>query len=671
MLSRLRSLSLEQGLRVIFIGLVTSNLIIVGIITIVLSRHAQWHRTQELQEERALALAMEVRTRLDDLKQQLSYLQKVRGLAQLPSETQRTLLESLTRENNAYEMVAIVTPEGQLLAAIAPYINTDIEYFASKRIRDPELFKAIKQQIRYIDAIEIEPSLKMPITTLVLPIQDPDGRPDGVLVATINLDFLNSVVARSQISETGYVYILDQHNQIIARKRTDVETDQDAILEVLDTRIASAVFQDNLTDSTHIYQGLRGLDVLGTRSLIYGVNWQVVVELPLQEVYAPIRRLMAAIFTILTVSILATIILSVQVARLLVSPLEKLTHAANQISQGQFSSDLSIQSFNEWQVLANAFNYMTHRIHESFQAIESKNEQLTDTLDELKSTQLQLVQNEKMSSIGQLVAGIAHEINNPIGFIYGNLTHANSYAQDLLNLVSLYQTYYPEPDHAIQDELDNIDIDFIKEDFPRLLASIHMGSQRVKDIVLSLRNFSRLDEAQHKSVDLHEGLENTLVILQSKFKSKPTHPGIKISKNYGELPSINCYPAQLNQVFLNLIVNAIDALEDKRKIDTSYSPEIKITTGYQDEVNPPQVRIRITDNAGGIPDDVKTRIFDPFFTTKPIGKGTGLGLSISYKIITETHCGQINCTSEIGTGTTFEIIIPAQIDAINGSDEDS
>ncbi|MEM8641587.1 MAG: ATP-binding protein [Cyanobacteria bacterium P01_G01_bin.54] len=662
----LRSLSLEQGLKAILIGLVTGNLIIVGVVAIVLSRNAQWQRTQELQEERALALAMEVRTRLDDVEQQLRYLQKVRGLAQLPSEIQYTLLEGLTRENNAYEMVAIVQPQGQLLSVIAPHLHAevDINQFAAQKIQNSNLATAIAQQIRYIDAIELEPALNVPMTTLVLPLQDQDGRPQGVIVATINLGFLNPIVAHSQISETGYVYILDQQNQIIAKQLTAAETDQEIALDVLTAQTMPEIFNQNSTESTHVYNGLRGLDVLGTRSLIYGVNWQVVVELPLQEIYAPIRRLMVAMLIVLLLSISMTIFVSIRIAHWLVAPLQKLTQTANQISQGQFLNNSTVEGFKEWQILADAFNYMTQRIRDSFESLESKNDQLSETLNELKSTQLQLIQNEKMSSIGQLVAGIAHEVNNPINFIYGNLTHANNYSQDLLDLISLYQKHYPAPNQEIEAALIDADVDFIKKDFPELLSSMRMGSQRVKEIVLSFRNFSRLDEAQHKSVDLHEGIDNTLIILRNRIKPQPEQQEIKITKEYGELPLVDCYPAQLNQVFMNLIVNAIDALEDLRKPNSGHRPEVKIKTAYQANSTIPQVCIRITDNGMGIPEQVKMQIFDPFFTTKPIGKGTGLGLSISYKIITEMHQGSIHCASEPGQGTIFEIKIPSKITTV-------
>ncbi|TAG92181.1 MAG: PAS domain S-box protein [Oscillatoriales cyanobacterium] len=291
----------------------------------------------------------------------------------------------------------------------------------------------------------------------------------------------------------------------------------------------------------------------------------------------------------------------------------------------------------------------------SEQREREKAQQLKQTLKELKGTQTQLIQAEKMSSIGQMVAGVAHEINNPISFIYGNINPAARYADDLVKVIKLYQRYYPQPFPEIAEILEEIDADFIGEDFPRILASMQEGANRIKQIVLSLRNFSRLDEKDSKAVDIHEGIESTLVILQHRLKEQPKRGEIQIIKEYGKLPQIQCYPAQINQVFMNVLSNAIDALEDSPANCNGEAIQIHITTEVRSEN---QVCVRIADNGVGICRTVQSRIFDPFFTTKPVGKGTGLGLSISYQIVKDRHGGELRCYSELGKGTEFAIEVP-------------
>jgi PAS domain S-box-containing protein len=282
---------------------------------------------------------------------------------------------------------------------------------------------------------------------------------------------------------------------------------------------------------------------------------------------------------------------------------------------------------------------------------QDKAQQLEVALRELQQTQAQLIQTEKMSSLGQLVAGIAHEINNPVNFIYGNLKHAEEYIINLLHLVELYRQHYPQSVSEIYEETQAIDFDFIKDDLPKLLASMMMGSDRIRQIVLSLRNFSRLDESDMKAVDIHDGINNTLLLLQNRLKAKSEYSEIQVIKEYGDLPLVECYAGQLNQVFMNLLTNAVDALEESSF--RGEQPKIAIRTSLKDE----RVFISITDNGMGMSQDVNKRLFDPFFTTKPVGKGTGMGLSISYQII-QKHQGQLMCISAPGEGAEFIIVIP-------------
>jgi len=289
-------------------------------------------------------------------------------------------------------------------------------------------------------------------------------------------------------------------------------------------------------------------------------------------------------------------------------------------------------------------------------AAQTHAQQLAETLENLRKTQLRLIQSEKMSSLGHLVAGIAHEINNPINFINGNLTHANDYFHSLQQLIKQYQHHYPKPDPALQGYIEAIDLEFVLDDFSKLLTSMKIGTERIHKIVLALRNFSRLDEATLKPVDLHEGIDSTLLILQGRLKAKGPWTGIQVQKNYGDLPMVECHASQINQVFMNILSNAIDALSDRP--DPRW---IKISTAVGTAMADPEQAvaiITIQDNGSGMPERVRQRIFDPFFTTKPVGQGTGLGMSISYQIVVEKHQGWIRCDSTPGAGTTFTIELP-------------
>jgi two-component system NtrC family sensor kinase len=290
---------------------------------------------------------------------------------------------------------------------------------------------------------------------------------------------------------------------------------------------------------------------------------------------------------------------------------------------------------------------------ESKQQLKNQAQELEEALCQLQRSQTQLIHNEKMSSLGQLVAGVAHEINNPINFINGNIEPASEYTQDLLSLLELYEQEYPQPVAKIQELAEDIDLEFLKTDLPRLLDSMKVGADRIREIVLSLRNFSRLDEAEMKDVNIHEGIDSTLMILQNRLKGSDRYAKIEVIKDYGQLPPVECYPGQLNQVFMNLLANAIDALDEIRT--TEKTPAINIRTQLADHN---QVTISIADNGIGISEKIKKRIFDPFFTTKSVGKGTGMGLAISHQIITEKHGGSLQCAANPQRGTEFIITIP-------------
>lgn len=278
---------------------------------------------------------------------------------------------------------------------------------------------------------------------------------------------------------------------------------------------------------------------------------------------------------------------------------------------------------------------------------------------ELRKTQLKLVQQEKMSSLGQLVAGVAHEINNPVNFIEGNLHYAAQYIEQLLNLLHLYEVYSSNPIPEIQDYSQKIELDFIKQDLCKLLSSMTVGTERIQEIVRSLRIFSRLDEAERKSVNLHDGIDSTLMILSSRLKQTQKHPEIEVVKKYGNLPLVECFPGQINQVFMNILTNAIDAIQSFVK----EKGQIRITTELTADEK--SVLIRIADNGVGICEDVKQKIFDQFFTTKSVGNGTGLGLAIAYSIVVEKHGGTLTCHSKLKEGTEFIITLPLYSNPVN------
>jgi signal transduction histidine kinase len=415
---------------------------------------------------------------------------------------------------------------------------------------------------------------------------------------------------------------------------------------------------------------------------IPGVNWVAISSIRLDQARSASIQL-TGIFALVFLGLggVATIMI-LRVSQRLAAPLNQLSEIVQQATeQADFTVQAPVSTQNrEARVLADSFNQLIQRVQQLLseqleakqqleyynqtleenvesrtQELNEKTQRLEETLKELRRTQTQIVQSEKMSSLGQLVAGIAHEINNPVNFIHGNVGHVKENTKELLELISLYRIEYPNATPAIEDKIEEIDLDFLQEDFPKLLNSMNVGTERIREIVKSLRIFSRLDEAEVKAIDIHEGMDSTLMILQNRLKESPDRIQISVMKDYASLPLVQCYAGQLNQVFMNILANSIDALEDLLATAPTHQPHIKIWTKQLDTN---WIEIGIADNGPGIPEAIQQQIFDPFFTTKPVGKGTGMGMSISYQIITEKHQGQLECVSTAGQGTTFLIRIP-------------
>ncbi|MCT7956277.1 sensor histidine kinase [Laspinema palackyanum] len=352
-----------------------------------------------------------------------------------------------------------------------------------------------------------------------------------------------------------------------------------------------------------------------------------------------LRWKIAVFSMILSVAIAA--MLASYTSRAIARPIEWVTQVALRTTeQSNYRLRAPILTEDEAGLLATSLNQLISRVEEQLQ--------------EIQQAQTQLIQTEKMSSLGQLVAGIAHEINNPINFITGNIEHSNHYIQDILEIVKLYQKEHPNPSPELQELIEDVDLEFVIADLTKMLSSMSMGSERIRQIVLSLRNFSRLDESEKKRVDIHEGIDSTLLLCNHRL-----HPNIEVITRYDELQPIECYPAQLNQVFMHLISNAIDALESKPNKESNPLQSHRQIVIQTQKLNERTIQVKISDNGLGMDEAIRSKIFDPFYTTKPPGKGTGLGLSIVYRVV-EKHGGKIEVSSQPGRGTEFRITLPIE-----------
>lgn len=515
-------------------------------------------------------------------------------------------------------------------------------------------------------------------TSYSMPFYNSQKQLLGVLSQDLELGFLSDKLNVPVMRDAGYFVLVSAKGNLIAYPPTpqqalDLKPFPDLNnYQGLWSQIQSSL-QTGQNNGVLRWRDANGKSEYWGFQRIPNNNWVVMAVVPESVVLGPVWRFLAAgiLGAVIGASIVQGIVVFLFVRRLN-QRLQPIMDECNRLAEMNAKSEELMNREDELGRLTISFYALLGQVTVNERRLRKETAKSAQALQALQQTQAQLIQTEKMSSLGQLVAGVAHEINNPINFIYGNLPHAADYTEDLLNLVKLYDRKYADADADIKNYRNEIDLEFLVDDLPRMLESMQIGADRIREIVLSLRNFSRLDEAEMKRVNVHEGIDSTLLILQNRLKDTAGHPGIDVVKQYGDLPSIECYAGQLNQVFMNILSNAIDALD---QYNQTRSPEaiaanpatitIQTETIKSPNGQPISVGIRISDNGPGIPPEHQKRLFDPFFTTKPVGKGTGLGLSISYQIVVEKHHGVLRCASEPDKGAEFWIEIPIRQNVFN------
>ncbi len=526
------------------------------------------------------------------------------------------------------------------------------------------------------------PDTQRPRITLAVPVTAASEAAPAFWAVHLDLQRLDEIVGRRGSSDlSSDIYLVGNLGGGLARRYQFVRASQFG-----DAEFAAGITSPGIEaamqgqDGRGLYRNYRGVPVVGVYNFLPQQDVALLAEEPQAIAFAPAQRLALSSLAIGGGLAWVLAIATVSLGRQIVGPVKAIAQAARLVSDRLHARrvedlpQVPVLARNELGILAQAFNQMigelqlsyaklaesNHRLEarvaERTQALAENNERLALTLHNLQRAQAQLVQTEKMASLGQLVAGVAHEINNPVGFIIGNLEHLRSYSEALLTFATAYAADPSSP--RLVPMAADLELDFVREDLPEVIASIETGATRISTIVNSLRVFSRLDEAEGKAVDLQAGLESTLLILQHQLGPTPTRGAIAVQKQYETLPRVECYAGQLNQVWLNLLTNALDALESAVAVGQTTSPCLTLRTQV---TIPGWVSVSIADNGIGMTAEVRDRIFDPFFTTKPVGKGTGLGLSMSYAIIVDRHHGRLSCRSTPGQGSEFIVEIPTQL----------
>jgi signal transduction histidine kinase len=511
------------------------------------------------------------------------------------------------------------------------------------------------------------------------PLLNDQGDFIGALGVDINLAQISQFLQTLKIGQSGKAFILERDGLMVGNSVGEKP------YKVVDT-VAERLPATESTDATirqtaeQLSASFGNLSVINEETLLswqiggdphyvqispwqddWGLDWLVVLSIPEADFMAQIEASRHTTIWLCLASVIGATAAGIATARWVSKPVFQLKQASVAIANGQLDQTIDLQGTEEIATLGHAFNRMALQLRESFsnlekskaeleERVESRTAQLHQSLSDLQQAQVELVQQEKLSTLGELVAGVAHEINNPMGCIANNIPFVDDYSTQLLAHISLYQQDHLNPSEAIVEHAEEIDLDYIRQDLPNLIESMVVSSDRIRAISRSLRTFARSDTHHKSDFNLNEGIDSTLLILKHRLQAQHHRNEVDIIKDYGELPSVWCYPGQLNQVFMNLLANAIDAFEEQ----AIERPMITIRTEQQAQ----RVLISIADNAGGMPEAVRSQIFEQAYTTKAVGKGTGLGLSIAQQIIVEKHGGELTCTSTLGQGTTFAIGLP-------------